>query len=98
MVNAKGMIASGNPVAVFIFYPVASLVLLFHGVGSIKYSHSKATIGGGVIIQTGSGLDAVRRRQVAHPSRHPLPSPSSAHSPSQRAISFGSVCFIFVLC
>ena len=42
----------------------------FSAIGSIRYSHSKAMIGGGEIIHTRSGLGAVRRRQVSQPSRH----------------------------
>jgi hypothetical protein len=46
----------------------------------IRFSHSKATISGGAIMQTRSGLGAIRRKQVSH----------SSHSmPLQRAVSFG---------
>src|SRR5690606_17535294 len=56
---------------------------------SIKYSHSKTMIAGASIIETRSGLGAVLRRHISHPSRQPHPSSSCHPTPSQRATSLG---------
>ena len=55
------------------------------------YSHQKAMIGGGAIIECRPSLGAVLRRQFSQPSRQSI-SPSSLNpTPSQRAMSFGNV-------
>jgi hypothetical protein len=54
-------------------------------VGSIRFSHSNAIIGGGLIIVTHSGLGAVRRRHVSQPSRQNRIGPSALEAPLQRA-------------
>ncbi len=67
---------------------------LFH-YGSIRYSHSKAIIGGGAIIEQYSGRGAVLRKQVSQPSRQPHSPSSSKPTPLHRATSLRSL-FIFL--
>ena len=60
----------------------------------IRYSHSKAMIGGGsmgIPAPVGPLQGAVRRRQSSQPSRHTQPSSSSNPTPGHLSTSLGRV-------